>query len=528
MNALSLLFAGISMLASGSPLIREATNSGSITDIAQSSVGADLKALTKFDGYGDLLPSQSNSLYSDFRYIATVADSGNIYSYVVYIGSEARSCATYMDVDGRKNTKVGSLISGHQSGKWFFGKYQYSGAYTFQADQRHVVTVKSFSAGGKQWIGLNAEETFVDSASGKNDVYSYYEDNWVVISKKAVKKQVLPCEFKGDEDCIKGKTWDYEWGYTNALHDGEFAYGAAELSWCLFDIGSSSDVQTLEQSNVIGIDFSYDLYEYEVTSYIHSIDGIPMRWKGYHDEVESEFWMNGATAGNWSVSPSTFDSEGGKSEKRPMGENGLATIEKHVDLADYKVDPVAYRNTIFGWSWSQTYDYRIKTIQKLDTASLNALEDGAFKEWCKQESVSSYDYAFLMDYSIQLVKYWRGKDGWTFFTNHMKETVVAHDAICPQIYRIRFRKDNGSTMDFKVADSTTNVEYLHDDFVVNPNGEFVLEFLGARVDADKVKNALIIAGAVIGGIFLLIGTVKIVSFVSAIKPKRKGRSRRDD
>ena len=62
MNALSLLFAGISMLASGSPLIREAANSGNITDIAQSSVGADLKALTKFDGYGDLLPSQSNSL----------------------------------------------------------------------------------------------------------------------------------------------------------------------------------------------------------------------------------------------------------------------------------------------------------------------------------------------------------------------------------------------------------------------------------------------------------------------------------
>ena len=100
MNALSLLFAGISMLASGSPLIREAANSGSITDIAQSSVGADLKALTKFDGYGDLLPSQSNSLYSDFRYIATVADSGNVYSYVVYIGSEAKSCATYVDVDG--------------------------------------------------------------------------------------------------------------------------------------------------------------------------------------------------------------------------------------------------------------------------------------------------------------------------------------------------------------------------------------------------------------------------------------------
>ena len=54
------------------------------------------------------------------------------------------------------------------------------------------------------------------------------------------------------------------------------------------------------------------------------------------------------------------------------------------------------------------------------------------------------------------------------------------------------------------------------------------ERLGARVDADKVKNALIIAGAVIGGIFLLIGTVKIVSFVSAIKPKKKGRSNRDD
>ncbi|MBQ7243147.1 MAG: hypothetical protein IJS52_02980 [Bacilli bacterium] len=522
MNGLSIFFAGISLLASGAPLIHR-EYSGNITNISQSSVGADLKALTKFDGYGDLLPSQENSLYKDFRYIASVFDSGSMYSYVVWEGNESNECTTYTTSDGTSSSRIGNLVSGHKSGKWFFGKYKTQNVYTFTEGTSHTVSVKSFAAGDKQWTDLNAQETFVDSSNGKNTVYSYYEDNWVVISKKAVKKQVLPCEFKGDEECISGMSWDYEWMFTNALHDGNFAYGAAELSWCLFDIGASSDVTSLEQANVIGIDYSYDLYEYEAGCVVHTVDGIPMRWKGYHDEVDSEYWMNGAIKGTWSVSPTTYDHDGWKGEMKLMGKNGLASIEKHIDLADYKVDPVAYRNTIFGWSWSQTYDYQIKTIQKLDKTSLDALEDGAFKEWCSQESVSKYDYAFLMDYSIQLVTYFRAKDGWTWITGHNRETVIAHDALNPQIYRIRFRKDNGSTMDFNVVDSTDNVEYLHDDFVVNPNGDFVLEFLGQTVDPDKVKNALIIAGAVIGGIFALIGVVKIASFIGKIKPKKKGK-----
>ena len=455
-----LILAGLLISTIGAPLYAANSDSKVVVDITKSSVGVDLKALLHDETPFDNLPSLSTSSTTNFRYLGSVPSNGSIYVYYVSnsdLTSLSADIGTSLNADYSITKNIQSyspiLVNSYTNGSCVFYKKVISGAYIYTVGNQHrfdVVKVGSYNC--------DNDLSWEDTASGKDRIYDYYKDNYVVVNSKL-----------GVLDCVPFINKDNALSSTNA---GTICPNAAhELFYCFFSLGETSSTRSI--SNCIGVDYGYTSYSYSYyyrsqtnagsrtyacspylgtdTVYESPIDGTCLAgadysaidYKTYVKTYALPIYERGVVDG--SMTSATYS---GNKHAAP-GSTTISDIDKSSSIPALMPWET--------WRGDHQLNYSYENLVKLDDASIYALSDESFKGFLTRNR-GDYDFAFLVDSSVRNLASIDNSFNNPFdaLTVVKKVVTTCHGLSQIQLFKLTF-KDNLGTFDLNAIDEPTDI-----------------------------------------------------------------------
>lgn len=436
------IVAGLLITTIGAPLYAANSDSKVVVDLAKSSVGVDLKALLNDETPFDNLPSLSTSSTNNFRYLGSVPSNGSIYVYFVSntdLTSLSADVGTSLNADYSITKNIQSysptLVNSYTNGSYVFYKKVISDAYIYSAGNQHrfdVVKVGSYTC--------DNDLSWQDTATGKDRVYEYYKDNYVVVSSKLC---ALDCVPYYDSNNKNSGNYSASLTYPNA---------AKELFYCFFGLGETSTSRSID--NCVAVDYGYTSYSYDyfyrATHSQSTGANCPGVYLGTDTVYEPVYYSSDSSKGAATV------------YERGLVDGTLTdplySGNQHVEPGSFSIKEEQSSSSFFGWMKGvNQVRYSYDSLVKLDSSSLDSLSDSSFRSFLTRNK-GSFDFAFLVSSSSREVSkvetsYNNPSD---FFNTVGKVTTSCHGISQVQLFKLTF-KDNIGTFDLNAIDVPTDV-----------------------------------------------------------------------
>lgn len=479
LNELALL--GLLIGASAAPLMATSTTQSYI-DVTNSSVVEDLRAF-----YGDKYPVNTISYltpntsrgdkYSDFKFLTMYAYQGDLYVYFycengyLYDGVEfTYSTSTTVSEDETSMVEdyqtVALDIMSTNGDFYSFWKCKATSFYTYNVGDQHRVYAESIAL-KKSEPELRierecegAEYSFQDNADGEDQIYTYYKDNYLLVSGAKCVMQDITTEWSSPGD-----------GYASEIR---------ENFWIFFDWDYSSLGYEYTFGKLKEVNLSYEYATYEVS---YRIDGNNRAaYRGLYEKPDSFV----TTMGN-NIRDINFDLQN--------TERKISTITP----SEKVIDEVTYNKTIFFfWHITKSINYKYNSIQKLDAASVNEIEDEDYKYFINSFR-EDYRYAvcFKEDTRTLVSSDWDFWNVGDFFMQTVKNVTKCHEPSSVTLLSLTFEGENEDLNLNAIMDPVDTSEAIE----TIPETTTVVTFMG--VNTDTISRSIWITIGVILAIVLV-------------------------
>ena len=307
----------------------------------------------------------------------------------------------------------------------------------------------------------NHEYSWKDQATGEDQVYSYYKNNYVVVTGMQAVLHTIATKYDS--------------------YDEKTASEMEEMNWLFFSYLNTSKDSDFDLGSVTGVRVAYDYLTYENTY-----------------RVDTDLDLHTTTYGGLFENPTAFfELNGARSRDATFNVTDSARLESVVKPSDKKISRTTDKLSIFNWDiLHHELNYSYQTLQALDQDSVDAIKDDDFRGFIGRHR-ASYMYAINYRNDMRFRTSVR-KDTQTFFdswSSTRKVTSICHEARSIDIVSLTFDSEAGELtlnglshpVESPVLDSTQPTETTVVDAFNNGLGK-------------KLKNVGIILLAVAGAV----------------------------
>lgn len=490
-----LILSGLASLMLASPTIKQASQT-TVLDVTTSTVEQDLRAF-----YNDVYPENTlaylvpstldGDRYSDFKFLTMYAYQGDLYVYL-YVKSYSSfdsvsfeySDSTNLSEDETEinetySTVALDVMSTNGSYNSFY-KCVANDFYTYTEGSSHRVLASKITLKNEESMLTmtrtceSAEYSWQDQASGEDQVYTYYKDNYLVISQAEVVQQHIVTKWI---DSAMTRPSNIQ-----------------ENNWLFFDYDYSSLGYDYSFGKLKSIRISFEYLTYLMSYRVSDYNG--MVYTGAYQKADSFI------AGIDGASDASFTSY------------GTTRNEVTITPATKTIDKVTYDKTrFFIWNTIHSINYTYTTIQKLDDTSVSAIGDSDFKSFI---SANRDDYRYAVDFkeddrwiSSADASY---NNPWDVLRKCVKAESICHEASAVSIVSLTFETEDGDCNLNAIMDPVDTSSVI----TTTPATTTVHNFISEEVTSN-LTNALKIAAIVAGAALLSFGIINLIKFIRGRK-----------
>jgi hypothetical protein len=483
------ILAGLATLSMAAPLAAESSSTASINlDVTTSTVQQDLYCFYH-DQYpvntlSYLVPHKANGdQYDDFKFITQYAYKGDLYFYfyVDYKCPFRDVYFEYSDSTTLSEDKTTIVETPHEVDDAFkctihdcngeqkrFYKICAKNFYKFNVGDKHrckALRVIGYVTDITYVCRLceDAEYSWVDPAEGADQVYTYYKDNYILLSGTSSVTQLVPTK------------------YTSISEHA--ATEVKEINWLFFTWDYTSKGVNYDLGKLVKAEVAYDWLTYDVTYRVDDGTAYAGCYQGLYKNQQPWFDKNG----HWS-------------REAEFSNEKSVRAGSTVTPSDRSLSGTTSSATIFFfWNITHTINYKYNTIQALDDSSLGKIGDADFKKFCTDNRA---DYKYAIDFREATRTLNKTEDSWSnardFFHSTRKVYSTCHEARETVITKLSFQNQDG-TAELNAIMNPVNPDYA---VTTTPVEKVTVTFINKK--ADSITKGLLIALACLAGLVGLI------------------------
>ena len=435
MNALVSIGVCLAALATiATPPKMAATNAEPL-DITKSSVCDDLEAFYG-QSYGDkilnnLTPSTAKGDdYNDFKFYNFYPHQGDLYFYFYAragftIDSVILEYSDGSTFDGEGNAVENWHVLGDNDlraavvqdtyGRMnIFYKCVLKNFYTEQAGSTHRIFLQTLNGYTSRDSEMkfsrrcqDAELLWEDAADGQDLVYTYYKDDYILIDQAEYYQQWLATK----------------WNDSNQNYPTEIK----EFNWLFFSWAGTSIAGKYELGALKEVLLDYEYLQYDASYTIRSTGwGDPLLpvYFGTHDHTE----------------PFTMNVPDSRISDIEMSNEVYSVRQTTITPYSRRISTVTDQPTWWQfWLNAHKVEYTYNSIQALDQASIDAIEDEDTRDFFQSQS-GTFKYALMMKEDTRYRTSVQNAPGWNA---GKRVTSVCHEMCSPRLTRLTFNSPDG-------------------------------------------------------------------------------------